>query len=323
MTSPMAEATPRGFARHDENIDVDGVQCAAWVYRPDSDGAGPARPAIVMAHGLGSDRRLRLPAYAERFAAAGYIVVVFDYRSFGASGGEPRRVVDVEQQLRDWRTVLARTRELPGVDAERIVAWGTSFAGGHVITLAGSGAPLAAIISQVPHVSGLAAFRATGLRRAVRLAPYVLGDIARSVLGLSPVYVPLIARGSDVAIVSDDTADDRLDRLIEASGLNRGDVEETLAARIGLWIGFYSPVRYAAGVRCPALVQVADGDTIAPAAAACTAASRMRRVTLVRYDADHFEPYTDNAFEQFVADQLDFLHREILVSSTDTPLARN
>jgi hypothetical protein len=29
----------------------------------------------------------------------------------------------------------------------------------------------------------------------------------------------------------------------------------------------------------------------------------------VRYDADHFEPYTSHHFEEFVADQLDFLQR--------------
>jgi fermentation-respiration switch protein FrsA (DUF1100 family) len=295
--------------RTDEHFEVDGVRCAAWVYRPID--TAPTRPAIVMAHGLGSDRRLRLPAYAERFAAEGYVVVVFDYRSFGASDGQPRRVVDVSRQLEDWRAALAWTRSRPGVDRDRIVAWGTSFAGGHVITLAGQGEPLAAIISQVPHVSGYAAVRATGLRRALRLAPYVGIDIVRASLRLSPEYVPLIARTGDAAIVPEDAADDQLERLIEASDMKRTEVEETLAARIGWWIGFYSPIRYASAIRCPALVQVAEGDTIAPADAAATAASRMPRVTLIRYDADHFEPYTSPHFDAFIADQLDFLRRTV------------
>lgn len=44
------------------------------------------------------------------------------------------------------------------------MGWATSFAGGHVLSLAGRGEDFAAIIAQVPHVSGPAAVRATGSR---------------------------------------------------------------------------------------------------------------------------------------------------------------
>ena len=43
-----------------------------------------------MASGLSCVREQRLDAFAERFAAAGYAVLAFDYRHFGASGGSPR-----------------------------------------------------------------------------------------------------------------------------------------------------------------------------------------------------------------------------------------
>ena len=73
-------------------------------------------PVIVMGHGFGGVRALLLYAYAEHFAAAGYVVVVFDYRGFGESAGSPRQVLNVGMQLRDWRATLAFTRALPGVD---------------------------------------------------------------------------------------------------------------------------------------------------------------------------------------------------------------
>ena len=63
-----------------------GIPCAASVYRPSAPAAENV-PVIVMAHGFGCVRTLRLPAYAERFAAAGYVVVAFDYRYFGDSAG--------------------------------------------------------------------------------------------------------------------------------------------------------------------------------------------------------------------------------------------
>ncbi|MDZ7885589.1 MAG: hypothetical protein U5N53_23050 [Mycobacterium sp.] len=64
----MPTPTPP-FQRFDESVTSHGVRCAAWVYRPS--GAVASAPVIVTAHGLGSPRVLRLPAYAERFAAAG------------------------------------------------------------------------------------------------------------------------------------------------------------------------------------------------------------------------------------------------------------
>ena len=92
-----------------------------------------------MAHGFGAVRALRLYAYAEEFAAAGYAVAVFDYRGFGDSAGTPRQLLDVPCSTRTGEPPWPHARTLPGVDAERVVAWGTSFAGGHVISVAGQG----------------------------------------------------------------------------------------------------------------------------------------------------------------------------------------
>lgn len=130
-----------GTLRDETRFVSHGVDCAAWIYGPDALAGDPSEgaPAIVMAHGFGCIRDLRLPAYAERFRDAGFVVVVFDYRHFGASGGSPRQLLDIRRQLDDWRAALAFTRALPAVDRDRVIAWGTSFSGGHVLTLAGTG----------------------------------------------------------------------------------------------------------------------------------------------------------------------------------------
>ena len=60
--------------------------CAAWFYPVVAEKG--ARPIIVMAHGYGT-RRDRIGAFAERFGAAGIAALVFDYRGFGDSTGEP------------------------------------------------------------------------------------------------------------------------------------------------------------------------------------------------------------------------------------------
>jgi fermentation-respiration switch protein FrsA (DUF1100 family) len=81
--------------------------CAAWLY-PAACGVDPG-PIVVMAHGLSGTRRDRLGPFAERFAAGGIAALVFDYRGFGDSGGEPD-AFDPGRQLDDWRAAIALAR---------------------------------------------------------------------------------------------------------------------------------------------------------------------------------------------------------------------
>ena len=122
-----------------------------------------------MAHGFAAIRALRLGAYAARFAEAGYAVLVFDYRGWGDSAGEPRRVLDIGAQQQDWRAGVAHARKLEGVDASRVVAWGSSFGGGHALHLAAEDQDLVAVIAQVPHISGPASAFARPPRMIARL----------------------------------------------------------------------------------------------------------------------------------------------------------
>ena len=46
-------------------------RCHAWLYLPDPAAGGGPPPVIVMAHGLGAVKQLRLAAFAERFQAVG------------------------------------------------------------------------------------------------------------------------------------------------------------------------------------------------------------------------------------------------------------
>ncbi|MGU3290826.1 alpha/beta hydrolase [Williamsia sp. M5A3_1d] len=301
------------YTRVEETFVSAGVTCAATVYRPSTATPEKPSPVVVMAHGFGGVRALRLPAYAEVFASAGYVVMLFDYRYFGDSEGEPRQLLDVASQLADWRAAIAFARTIDVADPDTVVAWGTSFAGGHVITTAGSGERLAAIIAQVPHVSGPAAVRATGIRRALRIAPSALADTVAALLHRPPRYVASIGPEGSSAVMSTPGAEQAFERLVTESGLRRGDHAETVAARIALRIGLYSPVRSASGVRCPALIQVARGDTIAPAAAATKAARAIPDATVLSYDGGHFDPYVEPLFPSVVADQLAFLRAVVPV----------
>ena len=134
------------FVREDTTFLSEGTACAAWLYRP---GGVANPPIVVLAHGFAAFRELRLDAYAERFAQAGYAALVFDYRHWGASEGQPRRLLDIGRQRADWRAAVAYARSLDGIDTTRVVGWGSSFGGGHILDLAAHDHQLAAAIVQV------------------------------------------------------------------------------------------------------------------------------------------------------------------------------
>ena len=138
--------------RSDVEFDAEGVTLRGWLYRPD--GADDVVPVVVMAHGFSAVKEMYLDAYAERFASAGLAVLVFDNRNFGASDGEPRQEIDPWAQVRDYRHAITYVRQLPGVAADRIGVWGSSYSGGHVIVVAALDRRVRAVVSQVPLVSG-------------------------------------------------------------------------------------------------------------------------------------------------------------------------
>ena len=313
----MPHSSDLPFTDSEQAFYSEGTACAARVYRPVVRPAGVdvPRPVIVMGHGFGGVRALRLYAYAERFVAAGYLVVVFDYRGFGESDGTPRQLLDVGMQLQDWRAALSFARVLPGADPERLIAWGTSFGGGHVITLAGHNERLAAVIAQVPHVSGPAAVRATGLVPALRLARPAVLDQAAALRGRPPVYVEAVGKAGTAAVMTSPDAVPGLARQVDASGLVEDDYPAHVAARIALKIGFYSPTRRAGRVSCPALIQIAAHDAVTPRRVAERAAAKMVKSTVHVYDCGHFDPYVAPHFDQVVSDQLAFLRAHVQVKS--------
>lgn len=278
--------------------------CAAWVYRPD--GAGPP-PIVVMAHGLGGVREMRLDAYAERFAAAGYACLVFDYRHFGASGGQPRQLLAIGRQLEDWAAAIAFARTLAGVDTGRIVLWGSSFGGGHALVAAARDARVAAVIAQCPFTDGLASAAVTPLRTTATIAPLAVRDVIAAVRGREPVLVPLAAEHRGTALMASDDALEGF-RALQPPG---SDFRNEVAARFALNILRYFPGRIARTITCPVFFAVCDPDTVAPAKATLRHARRLSDAEVTRYPYGHFAIYVGEAFETVVADQIDFLRRRV------------
>ncbi|MGD1256749.1 alpha/beta hydrolase [Mycobacterium seoulense] len=290
--------------REDVRFPSGGVLISAWLYRPT--GSAPA-PLLVMAHGLGGVRTMRLDAYAERFSGAGYACLVFDYRNFGDSEGEPRQVLDVGLQLADWAAAVAYARTLPGIDHDRIALWGTSFAGGHVIATAARLPGIAAAVVQCPFTDSVASIRTLSPLIFLRVGIRAARDLLAERLGKPPVMIPTVGRPGEVALMNAPDAYPGYLRLVP-DGV---DIAQEVAARIALRIIAYRPGRDTAKIPCPILFCVCEADSVAPPGPTLRYAAKAPRGEVKVYPEGHFAIYVDEAFERVVADQLAFLDKHL------------
>jgi len=286
--------------RDDVRIPAHGEQLAAYLYRPDTTDRDVA--CIVMAHGLSGTREDALPAYAEAFCDAGYVVVLFDYRHFGASTGQPRQLIDIRRQQQDYRAAVAWARELDGVHPDRIVLWGSSYSGGHVLSVAAGDPRIAAVIAQAPFTDAVASLLAVPARIVPAVMMAAVRDQVSAWRGRPPVLLPAVGDPGDVAAMTSPEARPGLEAILGTNSLWRNE----LAARLMLRFPFYRPGGKTSRLAMPLLVCVCDRDTTTPPGPTVKAATRAPRGELIHYPYGHFDVYHDPKIK---SDQLAFLDR--------------
>ncbi len=304
---PPEPEPPSSGPRGDVRFQVDGVAVSAWLYLP----ASTTRrvPCIVMAHGLGGTRDMGLDYYAQRFRAAGFAVLAFDYRHFGASAGEPRQLIWIPHQLADWAGAIAYARGLPDVDPARVGLWGASLAGGHVIVSAAKDHQLACAVAMCPGLDGRAAAHLAFHRAgwgSLALIMHAQRDLVRSWLGLSPHRIPIIGEPGAVALMTTPDAAAAFAELAPETFVNEA------CARIVLRGDKYRPVTHADRVRCPVLLQICENDTLIPVSAAEETARRLGAYgTVLRYPIGHFDIYFGEHRTRSADDQLAFFKQHL------------
>ena len=138
------------------HFNSEGVELEALFFRPE--GPGP-HPIIVMAGGWCYVKELVQPRYARVFAEAGFAALIFDYRGFGGSAGEPRQHLDPQGQIQDYRNAISFVETLDDIDPRRIGVWGISYSGGHSLIVGALDFRVRAVASIVPVVDGLETMR--------------------------------------------------------------------------------------------------------------------------------------------------------------------
>jgi dienelactone hydrolase len=177
-------AMPEGVTSREVTFYSDGVGCYGKLFFPKRFAVDEKTPGIVMAQGW-AGTHFSVEKYGARFAERGFVAMVIDYRGWGSSDGfvsQAKSTValgetfphrdDQRFNRQTIETVIKRTRLAPlkqvedirnaisylqgesGVDRDRIGIWGSSYAGGHVLSVAAQDARVKAIVSQIPGING-------------------------------------------------------------------------------------------------------------------------------------------------------------------------
>jgi len=177
-----------GVTTRDVTYYSDDVACCAKIFFPKNFDPKGKTPAIVLGQGW-AGTHFSIEKYAARFAERGLVAMAIDYRGWGWSNGfavqpklaanptwtanknwndlDNQRVTEGAsdvvikrtrlipmKQVEDYRNAISYIQGEPGIDADRIGIWGSSFAGGNSIVVAALDARVKAISIQVPAIAG-------------------------------------------------------------------------------------------------------------------------------------------------------------------------
>jgi len=261
--------------RDDVEFTSHGAALRGWLYR--AAGPGP-HPGIIMAHGLSAVKEMFLDRYAESFADAGFTALVYDHIGFGASDGEPRQCPAPSMQLQGYRDAVAWLATEPGVDAERIGLWGSSFSGGEVIILASEDLPVRCGVAQVPALGEGGPDLPAGALR-VLTAAFESGDTDATIAAVTD------SPDGD-AVMYEDAAYEWFTRVAAERAPAWKD-----ALRISAFGEQFRPIDHLAEARVPLLLVVAPDDTLTPPGLALPIAASAPNVSVVKIAGGHFDAY--------------------------------
>src|SRR6185503_2778193 len=180
-----AYTMPEGVTTKEVVYYSDGVACYGKIFYPKGFDATakPGKPAIVMGQGW-AGTHVSIEKYAAAFASHGLVAMAIDYRGWGNSEGYVRLLSPVnlgggmekdenrhatlknatvaikrtrllaKDQQEDYRNAISFIQGEPGVNPDLIGVWGSSYAGGNSLAVAGQDARVKAIAVQIPGIGG-------------------------------------------------------------------------------------------------------------------------------------------------------------------------
>lgn len=141
---PLHVPPSRYQAAYDEVsfVTSDDVTLKGWLIKPDR--VKESAPAIIICHGLGANRS-DFTDLAASLLRRGYLVLTFDFRAHGESGGA-RSSLGLHEQ-KDVAAALAYVRSRKDVDPQRIGIYGFSLGGATAVLSAAKNGGFSAVVA--------------------------------------------------------------------------------------------------------------------------------------------------------------------------------
>lgn len=284
----------------------EGVRLAGDLYLPDGFDTDAARAGVVLCHGYTGVKSLYLPDNAQVLAKAGYAVLAFDYKGWGASDG-PRARLAPFGRVADTRAALTFLGARPGVDEARLGLYGTSYGGATAIWAAALDERVRCVASVVGVGDG------RRWMRSVRRPDEWHDLLARADEDRRRAAV---TGGSDLAARDEILLPDRQSAALSAAA--RADnphavstvplsfVDETLCFHAEWVVGRIAPR--------PLLLVTTDDDRLVPPAEseALYAAAGAPKKLVVLKGYGHYDVYAAPAFGEVMAAVLDWYAAHLL-----------
>jgi dienelactone hydrolase len=178
-----AYTMPEGVTTKEVVYYSDGVACYAKIFYPKGFDAAKKTAAVVLGQGWAGSH-VSIEKYAAAFAKHGLVAMAIDYRGWGNSEGKARVIspvnlgggmekdenrhtivknatvwikrteLNAKDQQEDYRNAISFIQGEPGVDPDKIGVWGSSYAGGNSLAVAGQDARVKVIAVQIPGIGG-------------------------------------------------------------------------------------------------------------------------------------------------------------------------
>jgi hypothetical protein len=215
-------------------------------------------------------------------------------------------------QMRDYFDAFNYAATLPEVDPKKIVYWGTSMSGGNVLKAAALNKNIAAVIAQVPFISGEWVARTAAQPPAglVLERGHAVSVGQPALIASLPDSTDEIAQGTSKAVLADPAAIPFIEEMARR-GYTWG---KTVTAQSLANCCLFEPLAYIHRIApTPLFLVVADNDTVTATHMQLEAFERARQPKKLRifHGEDHFSLYYGEALKRNMAAQIEFL-RETL-----------
>ncbi|KAJ7638212.1 Alpha/Beta hydrolase protein [Roridomyces roridus] len=299
-----------GFTRETLKVPSfeDGVALDVWFFKPT--GPGPF-PVVVAGHGMTVIKDAGMAAFGKRWALdADYASLIFDYRYFGASDGEPRNFVSLSNQRQDFESIIRWVRQQPDLFlSSKIVLMGSAMSALIVTQLALDEEGLAGVMAHSPMLDGYDTVMAAGFNP--RLLFWATVDRVRGNLGLSPTFIRAVGRPTEFALLNSPSSHPGFTAMFAQGETPFEKAPNLINPRVIFEFMSARPGRQLGRARCPVLLVAAkEDDNIPPRVAAEIARQTNEKVAVVELACGHFDIMEGGkGYDANIKAQIDFLRR--------------